>query len=281
MVGNKEDLGNAIALNSLMFNIARLLGPSIAGILITIVGEGTCFFMNGVSFLAVLTALLAMKNLHPKRPKKQSHVLEDLREGFTYAFRTLPIRFILMLLGMISLVGMSYAILMPVFAKHILSGGPKTFGFLMAAIGVGALGGTVYLASRKSILGLIKVIVYATSIFGMGLALFSFSRILWISLLILFVTGFAMMVQMASCNTILQTIVEDDKRGRVMSLYTMSFMGMAPFGSLLAGLMATHIGAPLTVAIGGLCCLCGAFIFSKNTPVFKKHIHALGLPFVS
>ncbi|MEI8349578.1 MAG: MFS transporter [Candidatus Omnitrophota bacterium] len=275
MVGKKEDLGNAIALNSLMFNIARLLGPSIAGILITVVGEGTCFLINGVSFLAVIAALLAMKNLHHKREIKRSHVLEDLKEGFRYAFRTLPIRFILMLLGMISLVGMSYAILMPVFARHILGGGPQTFGFLMASIGIGACAGTVYLASRKNIAGFIKIIAYATGIFGLGLVLFSLSRTLWLSLLILFVTGFAMMVQMASCNTILQTIVEDDKRGRVMSFYTMSFMGMAPFGSLIAGIMATHIGAPLTVTCGGLACFVGALIFAKSIPLFKKHIHSL------
>jgi MFS family permease len=258
-----------------MFNIARRIGPSIAGILIALIGEGMCFFINGLSFLAVIAALLAMKNL-PKRQKgEHSHILKDLKEGFKYAFGFLPVRFILILLSVMSLVGMSYAVLMPVFAKEILKGGPQTFGFLMASIGLGALCGAVYLASRKSILGLVKIISISTAVFGLGLILFSFSRFLWLSSLILFVTGFAMMVQMASSNTIIQTIIEDDLRGRVMSFYAMSFIGMAPVGSLIAGSLAAKIGAPLTVMLGGIICTIGAFVFGSKRPIFKKEIHPI------
>jgi MFS family permease len=274
MVERKQDLGNAIALNSLMFNAARLIGPSIAGILIGTIGEAGCFFINALSFLAVIAALLAMKIPHRKK-EKHTHILEDLKEGFHYAFGVLPIRFILILLSVMSLVGMSYAVLMPVFAKQILGGGPHTFGFLMAAIGLGALCGTLYLASRKSILGLVKIIAFSMAVFGCGLILFSLSRALWLSLSILFITGFAMMVQMASSNTIIQSIIEDDKRGRVMSFYAMSFIGTAPFGSLIAGSLGAKIGAPLTVALGGGCCFVAALVFAFKIPVFRKEIHPI------
>jgi MFS family permease len=275
MLEHKSDLANAIALNSLMFNVARLIGPSLAGILIGTIGEGVCFFINALSFLAVIAALLAMRQLKQKRQAKRSHIWEDLKEGFQYAFGFLPIRFILMLLSLISLMGMSYTVLMPVFAKDILGGGAHTFGFLMAAIGLGALLGTLYLALRKSILGLVRIIAVSTAVFGGGLILFSLSRALWLSLIILFFTGFAIMVQMASSNTIIQTIVDDDKRGRVMSFYTMSFMGIAPLGSFLAGTLGTKIGAPLTVALGGICCILSAFIFSLHSHIFRKNIHPL------
>lgn len=275
MVEHKENLGNAIALNSLMFNLARLIGPSIAGILIGIIGEGACFLVNALSFLAVIAALLAMKSLPHRKKIKPAHILADLKEGFRYCLAVLPIRFILILLSVISLVGMSYAVLMPVFAKQILRGGSHTFGFLMAAIGLGALSGTLYLASRKNILGLVKIIAVSTAVFGCSLILFSLSRILWLSLLILFVTGFAMMTAMASSNTIIQTIVEDDKRGRVMSFYAMSFIGVAPFGSLIAGSLGAKYGAPLTVALGGMCCFAGALIFAVKIPVFRKEIHPI------
>jgi MFS family permease len=276
MVERKEDLGNAIALNSLMFNLARLIGPSMAGILIGIIGEAGCFFINALSFLAVIAALLAMKIPHRKK-ERFTHILEDLKEGFQYAFGFLPIRFILMLLSVISLVGMSYAVLMPVFAKQILAGGPHTFGLLMAAIGLGALCGTIYLAWRKSILGLVNIIAVSTAVFGCGLILFSLSRILWLSLVILFITGFAMMAQMASSNTIIQSIIEDDKRGRVMSFYTMSFIGVAPLGSFIAGTLGAKIGAPLTVAFGGVCCFLSALFFASKIPLFRKEIHPLCL----
>lgn len=275
MVEKKEDLANAIALNSSMFNLARLIGPSIAGILIAVVGEGMCFLFNGISFLAVIIALLAMKNIPKGLKSKRSNILEELKEGVKYVFGFIPIRFILLLLSLISLVGMSYAVLMPVFARNILGGGPHTLGFLMGSIGLGALFATIYLASRTTVLGLVKIIAIATSIFGMGLVFFSFSSTLWLSLIILFITGFAMMVQMASSNTILQTIAEDDKRGRIMSFYTMSFMGVAPFGSLIAGILASKIGAAYTVTIGGFACLLGAVVFASKINLFREKIHPI------
>jgi len=235
IVDKPEDLGNAIALNSFMFNGARLIGPAIAGILIGLLGEGICFLINGLSFVGIIVALLAIKV--PKR-KKAAHTYRlwhDLKEGYSYAFGFAPIRYILLQLGLMSFMGMSYAVLMPIFAKDILHGGPHTLGFLMAASGIGALTGSVYLASRQTILGLGRLIAYASVIFGMGIIAFSFSKILIVSLSMMFLTGFGMIVQIASANTILQSIVEEDKRGRVMSIYTTAIIGMAPIGNLFAG----------------------------------------------
>jgi MFS family permease len=275
MVEKREDLGNAIALNSFLFNGARLVGPSIAGILISILGEGMCFLLNGVSFLAVIIALLAMKMTPHKRESEKTQVFQGLKEGFTYAFGLMPIRSILIFLGWISMVGTANTTLMPVFTKDILHGGPQTYGFLMAAIGVGAIIGAIYLASRISVLGLGRIIVIASSIFGIGLISFSFSHVLWLSISLLLLTGFGMMVQMASSNTILQTMVDDDKRGRVMSLYVMAFMGMAPFGSLLGGILASRIGAPITLIIGGASCILGSFLFSKKLPLIREMVRPI------
>jgi MFS family permease len=270
MVEKEEDLGNAIALNSSMATSARLFGPSIAGILIATVGEGMCFLLNGLSFLAVIAALLAMKIPRRKREMQNRQVIQGLKEGFSYAFGFAPIRSLLLLLGLVSLMGMPYQVLMPIFAGRILHGGPHTLGFLMAASGCGALAGTIYLASRKSVLGLGRIIVISSSLFGIGLITFSLSRVLWLSFLLMSLTGFGMMVQMASTNTVLQTIVEEDKRGRVMSFYAMAFMGMVPFGSLLAGSLANNIGAPYTVMIGGIACILGSVMFSKKLPSLRK-----------
>jgi MFS family permease len=268
MVEDKEDLGNSIALNSSIVTGARLFGPSIAGVLIALVGEGICFLLNGFSYVGVIIALLAMK-IPPRTLKpRHSKVLTDMKEGFVYAFGFAPIRVILLLLALVSLVGMPYVVLMPVFAKNILHGGPHALGFLMGAAGLGALVGAVYLTSRKTVLGLGKMILLATYIFGFGLIAFSFSHILWLSLICMLMTGFGQMIQMASSNTILQTIIDDDKRGRVMSFFAMSFMGMTPFGSLLAGYAAGKIGAPATVIIGGVACLVGAAFFAVK---FSKH----------
>jgi MFS family permease len=275
MVEKREDLGNAIALNSFLFNGARLVGPSIAGILISILGEGMCFLFNGLSFLAVIIALLAMKMTPNKRESERTQVWRGLKEGFTYAFRFPPIRSILFFLGWISLVGMANTTLMPVFAKDILHGGPHTYGFLMGAVGVGAIIGAIFLASRRSVLGLGKIIVIASAILGIGLISFSLSHLLWLSLFLLLLTGFGMMVHMASSNTILQTMVDDDKRGRVMSLYTMAFMGMAPFGSLAGGSLAGSIGAPNTLIIGGASCLLGSFMFAKKLPSIRKMVRPI------
>lgn len=275
IVERKEDLGNAIALNSSMVNAARLLGPSIAGILISVVREGGCFLINGVSYIAVILALAAMRITRQRRNGQRPRVVEGVKEGFTYAFGFAPIKSILLLLALVSLVGMPYTVLMPVFARDVLHGGPYALGFLMAAVGVGALVGALYLASRKSVLGLGKWIALGPGIFGAGLIAFALSRILWLSLLLVLLAGFGIMVQMASSNTFLQTIVEDDKRGRVMSLYTMAFMGMAPFGSLLAGSLASKIGAPNTLIIGGACCIVASILFTSKLPTFKEMVHPI------
>lgn len=275
MVEKREDLGNAIALNSSMFNGARLLGPSIAGVLIATTGEGICFLLNGISYIAVIAALLAMKIAPRKTETQNTDVLQGLKEGFSYAFGFAPIRSILLLLGVVSLVGMPYTVLMPVFAKEILRGGPHTLGFLMGASGIGALVGAIYLASKKDVLGLERAIPLATSIFGIGIIAFSLSRVLWLSLAMMLLTGFGMMVQMASSNTILQTIVDDDKRGRVMSIYTMAFMGTAPFGSLLAGGLASKIGAPNSLMVGGLFCILGSLIFASKLSSLREMVRPI------
>jgi len=275
MVEEKEDLANAIALNSSMVNSARLLGPSIAGILVATVGEGICFLINGISYVAVIGALLAMK-IVPKNLKPQrSRVWYGLKEGFTYASAFSPIRAVLLLLGLVSLMGMPYIVLMPVFAKDILHGGPHALGFLMGASGLGALVGAFYLATRRTVLGLGRLIALAASIFGLGLIVFSFSRLLWLSLPLMLMTGFGQMVQMASSNTILQTIVDDDKRGRIMSFYTMAFIGMAPFGSLFAGSLASSVGAPHTLLIGGITCVMGSTFFAYRLPALRKIVRPI------
>jgi MFS family permease len=275
MVEKREDLGNAIALNSFLFNGARLVGPSVAGILISILGEGMCFLLNGLSFLAVIIALLAMKIAPNRRETERTRLWRGLKEGFAYAFGFPPIRSILFFLGWISFVGMANTTLMPIFAKDILHGGPQIYGFLMGAIGVGAIIGAIFLASRRSVLGLGRIITIALAIFGIGLISFSLSHLLWLSLLLLMLTGFGMMVHMASSNTILQTMVDDDKRGRVMSLYTMAFMGMAPFGSLAGGSLAGEIGAPYTLIIGGTSCILGSFLFTNKLPLIRKMVRPI------
>ncbi|MHB1043018.1 MAG: MFS transporter [Eubacteriales bacterium] len=264
IIEKKEDLGNAIALNSSMFNGARLLGPSIAGMLIAAVGEGICFLLNGVSYLAVIAALLAMKVKPRPLEARRSRILQELKEGFTYAFGSAPIRSIILLLALISLMGMPYVVLMPVFAKEILKGGANTLGFLMGFSGLGALTGALFLASRRDALGLVRLIPLAAGLFGVGLIAFSRSRVLWLSMLLMLVTGFGMMVQMASSNTVVQTIVDDSKRGRVMSFYMMAYMGMMPFGSLLGGSLANRIGAPDTLALGGVAVILGALLFASK-----------------
>jgi MFS family permease len=275
MVEKKEDLGNAIALNSSMVNGARLLGPSIAGMLIAFTGEGICFLLNGLSYLFVIASLLFMKIAPRKINNKNTSILKELKEGFNYAIGFAPIKYIILLLGLVSLMGMPYTILMPVFAKEILHGSSHTFGFLMGASGLGALIGALYLASRKSVLGLGKIVPLAAGIFGLGLITFSLSRFFLLSLILMVMTGLGMMLQMASSNTILQTIVDDEKRGRVMSFYAMAFMGTAPFGSFLAGGLANIIGAPNTILIGGISCILGALAFAHKLPELRKMIRPI------
>jgi MFS family permease len=275
MVENKEDLGNAIALNSSLVNGARLIGPSLAGILVATAGEGACFLVNAVSFLAVIIALLLMTVPARVGEPRRQHVLHELREGAAYVFGFAPMRAILLLVSLVSLMGMPYTVLMPVFAKDIFHGGPHTLGFLMAATGAGALLGAVFLASKKTVIGLGRWIVQATLIFGAGLVAFAFSRSFSLSLALLALVGFGMIVQLASSNTVLQTLVEDDKRGRLMSFYAMAFMGTAPFGSLLAGGLAARIGAPYTVMVGGVSCLVAGLLFAQKLPALRRLIRPI------
>jgi MFS family permease len=275
MVEEKKDLGNAIALNSSMVNSARLLGPSAAGILIAALGEGTCFLINAISYMAVIVSLFLMKIEKKKVKPRNSKVWQELKEGFQYASNFTPIRDILLIFALVNLVGMPYMVLMPVFAKDVLHGGPSALGFLMGSTGLGALGGALYLASKKSVLGLGKNIPIAAITFGLALIIFSFSRLLFFSLGLMLLAGIGQMILMASSNTLLQTLVDDDKRGRVMSFYTMAFMGATPVGSLIAGFLASKIGAPWTVFIGGLVCIFGAFSFAKRLPILRKLVRPI------
>lgn len=275
LIENKDDLGNAIALNSFMFNGARLVGPSVAGILIGFFGEGLCFLINAISFAAIIAALLAMKMRTTGRKVVGVRLFRDLREGVRYALGFSPIRTILLQLALISFVGMPYAVLMPVFARDILHGGPHTLGFLMASPGFGALTGAVYLASRKTILGLGRLIAIGSGIFGVAMIAFAASGVISFSFVMLYVVGFGMIVQMAASNTILQSIVEEDKRGRVMSLFAIAGMGMAPFGSLFAGVVASRFGAPATLTACGLACLLGALAFAKNLPRLRDKVRPI------
>lgn len=275
MLERREDLSNAIALNSSMVNAARLLGPTMAGVLIALVGEGVCFLLNAMSYLAVIAALLAMRIRQATKPPAK-HVLHELREGFAYVRGSMSIQSILLLMALVSLVGVPYMVLMPVFAQDVLGGGPDTLGFLTAASGGGALAGGLFLASRRSVLGLGRWLVAASAIFGSALIIFSSSRHLPLSLAVLPLAGFSWIVQMASSNTLLQTIVEDSKRGRVMAFFGMAFQGMMPMGSLLAGTLAeTSLGAPGTVALGGLCCILGSLLFARRLPAIRRQLHPI------
>lgn len=272
MIERKEDLANAIALNSSMVNAARLVGPSVAGILIAAVGEGLCFLLDSISYLAVIASLLAMHVAPKTTETPRHHVLQGLREGVKYAFGFAPIRSVLLLLALISLMGMPYTVLMPIFATDILHGGAHALGFLMAASGMGALVGAFFLAARKNVRGLGKLMSRTAALFGLGLIAFSLSRLYGLSLFLLFIIGFGMMVQIAASNTVLQTIVDDDKRGRVMSFYTMAFLGMAPFGSLLGGGLASKIGTPMTIMLGGIACVLGAMLFARKLPILREMV---------
>lgn len=269
MVG-REDLVNAIALNSSMFNGARLIGPAVAGLLIETIGEGWCFFANGVSYLAVLAGLLLMRITARTRVPLPGSALASIIVGFRYVARTGPIRALLLLLGLVSLVGMPYAVLMPIFADRILHGGPRGLGILVSAIGVGALAGALTLAAKKGIHGLGHWVALSATGFGLSLILFSLSRSFWLSAVLLLPVGFSVMVEMASSNTLIQSLVPDALRGRVMAVYSMMFMGMAPFGSLLAGTLAQHVGAPATVALGGIVCMAGAAVFAVCLPALRQ-----------
>jgi MFS family permease len=265
MVG-REDLINAIALNSSMMNGARIIGPAIAGVTVSLVGEGWCFLLNGLSYLAVIIGLIFITAGNTAPQDAEGSRLEAILEGFRFVLHTQPVRALLLLLGVSSLMGMPYSVLMPIFADDVLHGGARGLGLLMGFSGVGALIGAVTLAGRRGVRGLGSWVMFACAGFGTSLILFSLSRNFWLSMVLLVPVGFSMMVQMASSNTLIQSMVPDRLRGRVMAVYSMMFVGMAPFGALLAGLLAQLLGAPMTVAVGGAVCIAGAAVFRSHLP---------------
>jgi MFS family permease len=275
LIEDRQDLPNAIALNSSMVNGARLVGPAVAGVLLASVGEGWCFLLNSASYIAVIFALLSMSVQPRATGRPRQDVMAGLREGAAYVFRSEPIRALILLLALVSLVAMPYSILMPAYATQVLHGNERTLGALMAASGTGALAGALYLAARRSILGLGRVIVAGVLLFGAGLVALGLSRNAWLSLGLMLVTGAGMMVQMAASNTILQTIVEEGKRGRMMSLYTMAFMGMAPFGSLMAGALSSRIGVATTLMLGGACAAVAGVGFARQLPRLRERVRPI------
>jgi MFS family permease len=274
MVEDKRDLGNAIALNSSLFNLARLLGPSLAGIVIAAVGEGLCFLLNGLSYLSIIVALKAMRL--PPAPVRTSHApaLSGIREGVAYAWRNRPIRDILVLLGCLSLLGLPYVVMMPVFAREILHGGPKTLGFLMGATGIGALAGSILLAARSGTKGLARRIPLTSGFFSLAVIGFALLPFPAASYILVAAAGFGMISTLAACNTMLQTAVDDLFRGRIMSLYTMSLVGIAPFGSLLAGWVSDKVGVRIALALGGACCMAASAWFLKRLGAIREDLDA-------
>ena len=268
MVG-RENLLNAIALNSSMFNGARVAGPAIAAGLVAVVGEGWCFLLNGVSYLAVIAGLFMMRIEKSKGAHDGASPLEKLREGFRFARHTKPIRALLLLLGVVSFMALPFSVLIPIFAVRILHGGVNAYGWLMGAVGFGAMFGALAIARRQQLRGLGNVVAYSATGLGVSLVLFSASRWFLLSFVILVFCGFTMMMQFTATNTLIQAMVPEQLRGRVMSLYAMMFLGMSPLGSLLAGKMADHIGAPVTVAIGGLASCLGGLVFARKWPAMR------------
>jgi MFS family permease len=275
MVDDRADLPNAIALNSSMVNLSRVIGPSIGGGIIAAAGEAWCFLIDGVSYIAVIGSLLAMRVAVRPRVVSTTRLSEELRDGFRYVTGFPPVRSALLLLALVSIMGMPYTVLMPAIARNILGGDSHTLGFLMTASGLGALGGAFYLASRHTVIGLGRVIAVAACTFGGSLVLFSFSRHMVLSMILLTVVGAGMMVTMASTNTILQTIVEERLRGRVMSFYTMAFLGTTPIGSLLAGILADRVGPTNTILIGGLACIATGSWFAVRLPKFRALVRPI------
>ena len=275
MVEDKSDFPNVIALNSVLFNGSRLVGPAIAGVAVAAAGEGVCFLFNAISYCAALAALLLIRVPAEKTSHAGQNLVRELREGAAYVFGSPPIRFLLMTVALMSLVSMSFPVLMPVFAASILGGKSDTYGMLVGASGLGALAGTVFLAMRRSVLGLSRIISVSMLLFGSALIAFSFSRTVALSLAILVVIGFGMILSIASCNTVLQTIADEDKRGRVMSFYVMAFMGAAPLGSILAGAVSSGIGATWTVFACGVSGVLGGIIFNLRLPYLRGHIRPI------
>ena len=275
MIEDRAHLPNAIALNSSMVNGSRIIGPSIGGVLIAAFGEGWCFMIDAISYVAVIASLLAMRVERQPRQRATTSALDELRDGFRYVTGSPPIWSALVLLAVVATMGMPYTVLMPAIATRVLHGGPHTLGFLMTAAGLGALVGALYLAARSTVLGLGRVMVLATLTFGASLIAFSLSRRLWLSLILLPLVGGGMMIETASTNTVIQTIVDERLRGRVMAFYAMAFLGTAPIGSLFAGAVAARIGAPWTVLVGGVACVAAGFWFSRRLPALREAVRPI------
>jgi predicted MFS family arabinose efflux permease len=274
MVDDPADLPNAIALNSTMVNASRIIGPSIGGLIIAAVGEGWCFMIDAISYLAVIASLVAMR-VQPKPARPRGAMLDELRAGFSYVAGFAPVRTALTLLAIVATMGMPYTVLMPIIATNVLHGGPHTLGFLMTASGAGAVVGALYLASRQSVIGLGRIMTFATLSFGVGLVVFGLTRVFWLAMLVLPFVGGGMMIEMASTNTILQTVTEEHLRGRVMAFYAMAFLGTAPIGSLIAGVAASRIGAPNTIILGGVACIMGAIWLALRLPVLRDQVRPI------
>ncbi len=270
MVESRNDLQNAIAINSSMVNLARLVGPSLAGIIIAVSSEGYCFLIDGISYIAVIVSLLLMRIVLAEKKRETASMLEQLREGWSYVSTFVPVRNILTLFAILSLMGWPFVVLMPIFAVKVLHGGPNTMGFLMGAVGVGSLLSALVLVVRKSVRGLTRVIPTAAAIFGCGLIAFGLSHAMWLSMILMFITGYGMLQGLTASNTVIQTLVDEKMRGRVMSYYTAAFVGMAPFGSLLAGFLAHWMGAPRTVMLNGSVCILGAVWFWSQLPKIRR-----------
>ena len=264
-----DDLGNAIALTSLIVNVARLIGPVIAGITIALTGEGTCFLLNGLSYVAVIVALAAI-HVSPRRAASSSRPSGGLREGVAYACGFGPVRELLILLALVSLAGAPYGVLLPLFATEVLNGGPETLGYLTAAGGLGALIAACRLAGRQSLRGIGVELAATAAVFGAGLTFFAYTRTLPLAMVLLFVLGFSQMVLTAGINTVLHALVDEDKRGRVMSFFTLAAMGVTPLGSLVAGALAHHLGVAATVMAGGPICLLASFLFARKVPRLRE-----------
>lgn len=275
LVEHRDDLANAIAINSTMVNGARLIGPAIGGLLIAGIGVAYCFLIDGLSYIAVIAALLAMKVQQKQIPVTNGNLWQKVKEGFVYSFSSSPIRAILLLSALVSFMGMQYMIFIPIFTVKILNSGPEAQGYLMAASGVGALSGGIYLTTRRTVVGLGKLLAFSPATLGIGLIGFSLSRSLPLSLFTMLFVGLGTILQIASANTILQTIVEDDKRGRVMSLYGMSFLGMIPLGNLWGGVLANYIGTRNTLIIAGITCILGSIIFYRQLPTLRHIIRPI------
>ena len=276
MVEDRRDLPNAIALNSSMVNGTRIIGPSIGGLLIAAFGEGWCFAIDSISYIAVIASIVAMRvSPRVRHETADMHLLEELHHGWKYVLQSVPIRSALLLVAIVSTAGTPYTVLMPAIAAQVLHGGPNTLGLLMTATGVGALCGALYLAQRESVVGLGRIIMWASAVFGVGLVIFSLTASLWPALLVLAIAGCGFMIHLAATNTVLQTIVEERLRGRVMSFYTMAFFGTVPIGSLLGGLMAERYGAPRTVMVSGIICLAGSAWFAYKLPAIRAVVRPI------